>query len=385
MVEVTYKYRIYPTRQQQDQIARIIGTVRFVWNFFLAMKKQEYLLSFANISYNKCSAELTKLKHTKGYEWLLESDSTALQTALKYLDEAYKSFFRGNNGFPKFKSKKNRFQSYTTKNNNSSIRFENENRYLRLPKVGLVRIHCSRPISGKIQRATISITPTGKFFVSIICLQEKPELKTKVQGKACGIDLGEKNLVILSDGTTVPASRPLEKLLRRLALEQKRLSRKTKGSRSYEKQRLKVAKLHERIANIRNDSLQKASSSLIREYSFIGTENLAVKDMLQSSNLKVSARRIADSSWGEFLRMLEYKASWYDRSLIKVGQYFPSSQLCSVCNNKNTEVKDTRIRKWICPECGTIHDRDVNAAINIKNEALRLYGESLTAFVPSFS
>ena len=226
MVEVAYKFRIYPTQEQQENIKFIMGTARYVWNFFLAMRKQEYSMFYVNVPYSKCSTELTKLKHTKGFEWLLKTDSTALQASLEQLDQAYQSFFRKDNGFPKFKSKKSTYQSYTTKNNHNSIRLEKNDRYVKLPKVGFVRVHCSKKLSGTIQRATISRTPTGKYYVSILCRQEKPELKNKVQGKACGIDLGEHDLVILSDGNKIQAARSLKKQLKKLALEQERLSRK---------------------------------------------------------------------------------------------------------------------------------------------------------------
>ena len=380
MVDVAYKFRIYPTVKQQKLLNRIFGTVRFVWNFFLAMRRDCYMLWGKSPAYSQCSAELTKLKHTKGYEWLCESDSTALQTVLKNLDDAFKTFFRKSGGYPKFKSKKEHRDSYTSKNNNDSIRFDETMRYIQLPKLGMIRVHVSRPVSGVIYNATVSRTPSGKYFVSVLCHQDEPKLNA-VSDKVGGIDLGEERLYTDSEGKYGTNVRALDKAFKKLALEQARLSRKTRGSHSYEKQRIKVARLNERVANIRRDNSQKATTSLMREYLLLGAESLDVKEMIESSDSSDSAKRKADCGWGEFLRELSYKASWYNRIFIQIDQYFPSSQLCSVCGYKNPDVKDLSIRQWECPHCHTHHDRDINAAVNIKNEAMRIYSNSLFSYL----
>lgn len=378
---VSYKYRIYPTLIQIVQIIKTLGCVRYVWNFFLSMRRGCYLMYGKGPSHNLSCSELTKLKHEEGFEWLQEVDSTALQSSLENLNDAYQNFFRGNTGFPKFKSRKSHRDSYTSKNNNNSIHFSENRRYIRLPKLGDVRVHVSRPIHGRIISATVSRTPSGKYYVSVLCLQETPVLKKSKNvefSDATGIDLGEKYLAVLPDGETLFNPSALEQSLKKLALEQKRLSRKTRGGRSYERQRLKVAKIHERIANIRRDNLQKMSTYLMRNYFLIGTENLDIRSMLVNAISPDSARRIADVSWGEFQGMLKYKASWYRRVVIKVDRYFPSSQKCSSCGTLNPAVKDLSVREWTCPECGTHHDRDVNAAINIQNESLRIWTDMLS-------
>ena len=366
MIYRAYKYRIYPNRKQQSQIRQICGCCRFVFNFFLSMRKNTYTEELLTVPLVHCYRELTSLKQY--CSWLMDTDSTALQSALKDLDEAYQHFFQGHNRFPRFKSKRNPVQSYTSKNNNNSIRMTE--RHIRLPKLGSVRTKVSRPVNGRILQATVSCTSTGKYFVSVLC--ECPDPVPYAGGKPVGIDLGLHDFTVLSDGLThIPNPEPLAKQLQRLAHAQRLLSRKTKGSRRYAKQRIRVARLHERITNIRKNFHQQLSTKLIRKYSVIGTEDLDVKQLLHDNDT-VSARRISDSGWNSFVAMLKYKSMWYGRRHVSVDRYFPSSQLCHVCGYQYPEVATQRLQYWTCPNCGAKHQRDENACLNILNEAMRL-------------
>ena len=368
MIHKAFRYRLYPDREQREAVARIFGCVRFVYNFFLAMRKQEYQLNYANVSYNRCSEELTMLKRDPDHLWLNEADSTALQSALRNLDTAFKNMFERHSGYPKFKSKRDHRDSYTTKNNNCSICVTEK--AVRLPKLGLVKAKVSRPVEGRILSASVERTPSGKYYVSVLCECDEPEKLSG--GDALGIDLGLTDLAVLSDGLRhIPNPEPLAKLLRRLKHKQRVLSRKTKGSRRYEAQRLKVAQLHERGSAFRNDHHQKLSTELIRKYGIIGVEDLDVRHLL-SENGSNDARRIADSGWRSFVSMLAYKAEWYGRSLVRVGRYFPSSQICHDCGYQYSAVKEHRLKVWACPRCRRVHQREENACLNIRDEALRI-------------
>ena len=370
-----YKFRIYPTEEQEIFFAKTFGCVRKVYNLMLNDRKKAY--EEVKNDPSKKMTFPTPAKYKKEFPFLKEVDSLALANAQLNLDKAYKNFFRDKSvGFPRFKSKKNPVQSYTTNNQNGTVALI-DSKFIKVPKLkSLVRIKLHRQPKGMIKSATISRHASGKYYISLLCKEEISELpKTN---SAIGIDLGITDFAILSDGQKIDNNKFTSKMEKKLKREQRKLSRrallaKNKGiplseAKNYQKQKRKVARLHEKVMNQRTDFLNKLSTEIIKNHDIICIEDLNVKGMLRNHKL---ARSISDVSWSSFVAKLQYKADWYGREIIKVDTWFPSSQICSECGHKDGK-KSLDIREWTCPICHTHHDRDINASINILTEGLRI-------------
>ncbi|CAM4217632.1 IS200/IS605 family element RNA-guided endonuclease TnpB [Paenibacillus typhae] len=369
-----FKYRLYPSDSQADFFMRSFGCVRKVYNLMLNDRIESY-------KKHRETGEKIKLptpaQYKNEFPFLKEVDSLALCNAQLQLKAAYNHFFsHPSSGFPRWKSRKNPVQSYTTNNQNGTIAIV-EGRYLKLPKMEPVRIKLHRQLQGLIKSATISRTATGKYFVSILC-ETEVEAK-KLTGSAIGMDLGVTSFAAFSDGTKVQNPKHLTKSSARLSKAQRKLSRralqaKKEGrfladSRNYQKQRILVAKLHEKIVNQRNDFHNKLSTYLVNNHDVICVETLNVKGLVRNHRL---AGALHDVSWSAFLSKLTYKAEWYGKQVIQVGRWFPSSQICSSCGHWDGK-KGLHIREWSCLSCGATHDRDVNASVNIRAEGLRQF------------
>ncbi len=367
-MERSYKFRLYPTPEQQDLIQRTFGCCRFVYNYYLMKRKAAYKADKITMGYNDCSADMTNLK--KELVWLKEVDCTALQSSIRDLDTAYKNFFRGiktgeDIGLPKFKNKRSYHQSYTSRAPSNIHVYGNT---IQLPKLGLVKCRISRQIYGRVLSVTVSQNPSGKYFASICCTDIFVTDIPKT-GMSVGIDLGVKDFAIMSDGQKFENYKYLSRSENKIKRLQRQLSRKPKDSNNREKARKKFAALHEHVANQRKDMLHKLSTWLVKSYDIIVVETLNAESMMVNRWISKS---IHDVSWYTFVKQLTYKCEQYGKRLIKVDSFYPSSQLCSKCGYKNVDTKRLEVRSWVCPQCSSCHDRDVNAAINILNEGLRL-------------
>ena len=362
-----YKYRIYPNNLQKEQINKTFGCVRFVYNNVLAYKKEVYEKEHKTLTKldlnNYCNREL-KIK----YEWLREIDKFALTNSVYNVDKAYNNFFKVKGGYPKFKSKKSSTKSYTTNYTNENINVDFDNNKIKLPKLKQVKAKVHRKFNGIIKSAIVFMNLSGKYYVSILVETSEVTIKSVLE-KEIGIDLGIKDLCITSNGDRYENPKTIKKYEKKLKRIQRNLSRKEKGSNNFKKLKQRLAKVHEKIKDIRIDYLHKVSYKIVNENQVIVSETLQVKNMMKNHAL---ASSISDVSWYELTRQLAYKSNWYGRKYIKIDTFYASSQICNVCGYKNTDMKNLHIRNWKCPNCDTNHDRDVNAAKNILQEGLRL-------------
>jgi putative transposase len=359
-----YKYRVYPTKEQEILLNKHFGTARFVYNKCLGLKIDKYTENQESISRFELQVLMKELKNTEEYFWLNEINSQTVQYAIKNLDDAYKNFLKLKKGFPKFKKK-------GTRDSFACPQFVSINKNeINIPKFkeGL-KIIVDRKYKGEIKSATFSKRSSGKYFVSVLCdtHEEIPFKKEIKKETAIGIDLGLKHFLILSDGRKVENPHFYKKSLKKIQSISRSLSRKENGSNRYIKNKIKLAKTHEKVANQRTDFLHKLSTEIVNQYDNICVENLNVKGMVKNKHLSQS---ISDVSWSEFIRMVDYKFLWKGKNLLQIDRFEASSKTCSHCGfvKKDLKLED---RQWICPHCGKIHDRDINAALNVVDFAFK--------------
>lgn len=364
-----FKFRLYPNDDQKVFFAKTFGCVRLVYNHYLDLRKVAYDKDGSTVSYNACARDLTLLKKTDKYSFLMETDSVALQQSLCHLDTAYQNFFKNSKtGFPKFKSKKANRKSYTTNYINGNIAIVGD--CLKLPKIGLVKMkqHRAIPSDYKLKSATVTRTPSGKHYASILFEYEN-QVQEKMLNSFLGLDFSMHELYRDSNGNEPCYPRYYRRAEKKLKREQRKLSLMKKGSNNRYKQRLRVAKLHEKVSNQRKDFLHKQSRQIADAYDCVCVEDLNMKSMSQSLHF---GKSVSDNGWGTFCTFLQYKLEEAGKKLVKIDKFYASSQLCSCCGYKNVLTKDLSVRAWDCPVCGTHHDRDTNAAINIRNEGMRM-------------
>ena len=349
-----FQYRFYPTHEQTQMLARTFGCVRYVYNWALRVRTDAWFKKQQRVGYAKTSAMLTQLKHTPECEWLNEVSSVACQQSLRHLQDAFVNFWEKRAAYPGFKKRRNRQSAEFTK-----AAFTWDGQTCSISKLGNLKIRWSRRFSGQPTTVHVSRTPSGRYYVSFRVDEPVPAMP-KAQG-TIGIDLGLKSFIAISTGEIIDSPRPMRRKMAQLKRAQKALSRKQRGSKNRAKARLRLAKVHAHIGDIRKDFLHKLSTRLIRENQTIAVENLNVLGMMANHRL---AGAIGDSGWGEFVRQLGYKSEWYGRTFVKIDRFYPSSKRCNDCGFVMKELP-LDIRQWICPECGVDHDRDVNAARNI--------------------
>ena len=362
MVQRAYKFRFYPTPDQAEQLARTFGCARFVYNHFLRLRTDAFFQDKKRVGYNDTARMLTVLKQQPETEWMNEVSNVCLQQSLRNLDVAFKNFFQKRTKYPTFKSK----------HGPQSVRYMSNGFRIKDGKLWLAKqdaplnVRWSRKLPPVPSSVTVSRDCAGRYFVSCLCEEDIQPLP--VTTNVVGVDLGLKDALITSEGQRIANPQFLLSVSKRLNTAQRRLSRKQKGSKNRAKARIKVARLHARVSDARNDWSNKLTTQLVRENQVISAESLAVKNMLRNRSL---ARAIADVGWSEIVRKLEYKSAWYGRTFVQIDRFYPSSKRCSCCGHTLKSL-DLATRTWTCPECSATHDRDINAAVNIREAGLAI-------------